>query len=852
MPVLPNRLRDDALRFVLVLAGEKRPFEEGWQKTANYKHDHPRVIAHQGNLGVLTGGGLVVMDCDCREAERLARQLPETLVVGTSMTEDGFRKKHFYFRCPREKKIILMDYNTHLGEIQAKGQQCLVPPSRHPLGMDYEILEDRPIASVTEAVLLNTVSPFMTEEKAGGAPGGVMREETDAMCAEIKKRVKIPHLLEKYGFDISKSPTKCLWHESEGGKCFSFADDLWHCFHCGAGGSIFHLVMKHESVDFIKAKSILSELAGLDEQGETKKDSKYFEDSVFVPKFLADDIRRDFVFKTASGDGTMYVYLNGFYRENGEEIIAEEVARRMGKLHKAIHTSEVIALIRAQSYFQRAGAEVEKNLVNLGNGVFDIENNKLLPHNPDYFFTSKIPVDLKDGATCPAILKFLGEVLPEGDIPIVQELIGYCLYREYHIHKAFMLLGDGSNGKSTLLNLISAFLGFENTSGVSLQQFEKDRFAKAALFGKLANIYSDLSPDALYRTGIFKMLTGGDVIFADKKFKNPFSFRNHAKLMFSANILPDTKDDTSAFFRRWIFLTFPNVFTRENMDANLLRKITTREEMSGILSWGIEGLRRLLQTNIFTNSKATEDIRKTYVKLASPIRAFCMDCTEFGDENMQKNELYSAFILYCQKNNLPTIPSNIFSSKIREILPKVIEIWSDESGRNERVWRGVVLKSSENEEFPKGENIKFALKSSEKTDENTENTEKVTKSENKPIDSDIKGRESQRPQNTPPSLPKVYLGEKNICKNPLNGNDPIYVGVVTHSGFEGKSTETAPVFKVRAEILKMCENAEFFTVIYKNIMEKFPISDNDFDQIFGEIKSEGLIFSPEPEKYRKV
>jgi len=104
MPVLPNRLRDDALRFVLVLADEKRPFEEGWQKTANYKHDHPRVIAHQGNLGVLTGGGLVVMDCDCREAERLARQLPETLVVGTSMTEDGFRKKHFYFRCPREKK----------------------------------------------------------------------------------------------------------------------------------------------------------------------------------------------------------------------------------------------------------------------------------------------------------------------------------------------------------------------------------------------------------------------------------------------------------------------------------------------------------------------------------------------------------------------------------------------------------------------------------------------------------------------------------------------------------------------------------------------------------------------------
>jgi len=850
MPILPNRLRDVAFRFVLVLSNEKRPFEEGWQKTANYKYDNPKIIAHQGNLGILTGNGLVIFDCDCQQAENLARQLPETLVIGTSMTVDGFRKKHFYFRCPLDKKIILMDYNNHLGEIQAKGQQCLIPPSRHPSGIDYEIIEDRPIASVTEKVLLNIVSPFMPEEKGVGESGGVSRDETDATCAEIKKRVKIPQMLEKYGFDTSKSPTKCLWHESTGGKCFSFADDVWHCFHCGAGGSIFHLVMKHENVDFIKAKAILSEIAGLDEQGENKKDSKYFEDSVFVPKFLADDIRRDFVFKTASGDGTMYVYMNGFYRENGEEIIAEEVARRMGKLHKSIHTSEVIALIKAQSYFQRAGAIVEKNLINLGNGIYDIENNKLLPHSPDYFFTSKIPVDLTDGATCPAILKFLGEVLPECDIPIVQELIGYCMYRDYHIHKAFMLLGDGSNGKSTLLNLIGAFLGFENTSGVSLQQFDKDRFAKAALFGKLANIYSDLSSDALFRTGIFKMLTGGDVIFADKKFKNPFSFKNHAKLMFSANILPDTKDDTSAFFRRWVFLTFPNVFTNKNMDANLLRKITTREEMSGLLLWGIEGLRRLLGTNSFTNSQATEAIRETYVKLSSPVRAFCMDCTEFADENIGKNELYSAFILYCKKNNLPTILNNIFARKIKEILPKIIEVWSGESGNHVRMWRGVKLISSEKEEFSRGENTKICLlDSNNKCGEDTENTEKVTKYENKPIGSNINRIDTQVTRDTRDILPKEYLDEKNICKYTLK-EKPVYPVYPVH---DNGIYHSVSVYEIRQEIVKSTENVtKNFTEIYKNIMEKFQISDNEFDQIFNALKTEGLIFEPEPGKYKKV
>jgi P4 family phage/plasmid primase-like protien len=845
MPQVPNRLRDDAFRFVLILSGEKRPFEENWQKFANYKFSENKIISHQGNLGILTGDGLIIFDCDCQQAENIARQLPETFVVGTSLSGE-YRKKHFYFRCPREKKIILMDYNKHMGEIQAKGQQCIIPPSRHPSGINYEVIEDRPIASVTEAVLLNLVSPFMVEEKSGGSLA-IKKEETDSLCAEIKKRVKIPQVLEKYGFDTSKNPTKCLWHESEGGKCFSFADDIWHCFHCGAGGSVFHLVMRHENVDFNKAKDILAVMAGLDEITESKKDSKYFEDSIFVPKFLADDIKKDFVFKTASGDGTMYVYINGFYRENAEEIIAEEVARRMGKLHKNIQTAEVIALVKALSYFRRESIQEDKNLINVQNGIYDLKNNKLLPHSPEHFFLTRVPVDFKDGATCPSILKFLHEILPEDDIPIVQELIGYCLYREYHIHKAFMLLGDGSNGKSTLLNLINAFLGFENTAGVSLQQFDKDRFAKSALFGKLANIYADLSPDALNRTGTFKMLTGGDVIFADKKFKNPFTFRNYAKLMFSANILPDTKDDTSAFFRRWVFLTFPNIFTDANKDANLLGKITTAEEMSGLFNWATDGLRRLLTKNTFTNSKSTEEIRDKYIRLSSPVRAFCMDRTENAEENIGKNELYSAFILYCQEKNLPTIPNNSFARKLKEILPTISEVWvQNDNQKFTRVWHGLRLKGNENnDDISTLDNYEEVVKSPE----SAKSTEKVTKSENKSTTGGYDRYGSTNSTSLTPMSFKANLRKEKFCKSPLNGNGLNYVEFRNPYRFESPDS----VLQIRQEIIKSTENVtKSFAEIYKNIMEKFPISDNIFDQIFNELKTEGLIFSPTPEMYKKV
>src|SRR5208337_5133071 len=99
-------------------------------------------------------------------------------------------------------------------------------------------------------------------------------------------------------------------------------------------------------------------------------------------------------------------------------------------------------------------------------------------------------------------------------------------------------IGDGSNGKSTLINLIKALIGLKNVSSRGLQELEMNRFAKADLYGKLANLYADLPDTALRSVGIFKMLTGGDPITAERKFQNPFKFISGAKLIFSCNKVP--------------------------------------------------------------------------------------------------------------------------------------------------------------------------------------------------------------------------------------------------------------------------------------------------------------------------
>src|SRR3990170_3577435 len=117
----------------------------------------------------------------------------------------------------------------------------------------------------------------------------------------------------------------------------------------------------------------------------------------------------------------------------------------------------------------------------------------------------------------------------------MQEWVGYCLWRNYEAQKAMLLIGEGHNGKSTAINLIKALLGIKNISCRSLQELELNRFAKADLYSELANLYPDLSDQALKSTGTFKMLTGGDPITAEYKFRNGFSYINYAKLTFSCN-----------------------------------------------------------------------------------------------------------------------------------------------------------------------------------------------------------------------------------------------------------------------------------------------------------------------------
>jgi putative DNA primase/helicase len=392
--------------------------------------------------------------------------------------------------------------------------------------------------------------------------------------------------------------------------------------------------------------------------------AKYFVEGKFVPSLLADELMQQYHFITMRDNEQMYVWRNGYYRPYAESLIKEECKLKLGEEFRTNRVNEVIDYIKASTFKDRS--EEPPHLIPLLNGVLDINTLELNPHSPEYMFFNLLPVEYNPNAKCPNIEKFLSEITSgREDVEILLEIIGFCLYREYFVAKALMLVGEGSNGKSTFLNLVKTFLGKDNVSGRSLQDLEENRFAKADLYHKLANIYSDLPDKALWRTGTFKMLTGRDLIAAERKFQQSFTFENYSKLLFSANKVPEAYDDTDAFFRRWIIMVFPNQFTNDKADPHILKKLTTPEELSGLLNLVLPALKRLLEKGQFSYSKTTEEIREDYIRKSSPVAAFIMDCLEVdSDAFIEKKELYVVFAEYCRIRGLPTLSQDSFFKKL--------------------------------------------------------------------------------------------------------------------------------------------------------------------------------------------
>lgn len=389
-----------------------------------------------------------------------------------------------------------------------------------------------------------------------------------------------------------------------------------------------------------------------------------------------------------------------YFRDIGEEIILQFLTEELNINNTKNNAYEILHLLKTQTYIsdQQQKEAAPLNLIPFKNGILEIHTLQLLKNEPKYLFDYQIPIEWKPEAKCEKIDSFFRQLVNEEDVSLIYDIFGLTLHRINYLEKFFVFTGEGSNGKSRVINLLETFIGSENRSSVPLKALSEDRFAIARTYKKLLNVGADIGGQAIYDTSTLKSISASDKISAQFKHGQLFDFTPSATQVFSANHPPLFMDDSDGMYRRAEMILFPHKFGNEKdiiedstikkANPNILTEITTPEELSGLLNKAIEHLKNIFKTGQLSVVKSTKELRRNYIKHSNSIKAFldeyCEECQyipaeyeKIRENNITRTitvsdaegyiftrDLYAKYKEFCQSNNLQIKSFDFFSKRL--------------------------------------------------------------------------------------------------------------------------------------------------------------------------------------------
>lgn len=426
--------------------------------------------------------------------------------------------------------------------------------------------------------------------------------------------------------------------------------------------------------------------------------SKYFtEKSRFVPKRLGEKLfeEQHYIYVAEN----LWRYEDGAFRPDGEHHMRRLIQDELDESWVVGHANGVGTWIVDRTRIRIEDVNQHHGLVNVRNGMLDTKTRQLLPHDPQYRSLIQLPVNYDPKADTSGVDRFVQEILPPDAIPLFWEYLGSCLITDRYFPKAFlMLVGPPDAGKSKLLEFVFRLLGGSAyVSAISLQDLADNAFMRYELFGKLANIFGDLSEAETQNMGYIKLLTGNDAVQADRKYKQSFSFTNTARLFFSANHYPPVRGADSAYFQRAHIIPCEKRFDVDRADPEIIAKVTTDPCLSGALLRMLDGLACLRGQNGLTHSESVDNARREYRAEIDSVTAFLEEETAADPEGrVTKEEMYSEYRSWCVENGRNALSKYKYSSRIKRELGERMGIGEEYpkiNGVQKWCWTGRRLKN---------------------------------------------------------------------------------------------------------------------------------------------------------------
>ena len=327
--------------------------------------------------------------------------------------------------------------------------------------------------------------------------------------------------------------------------------------------------------------------------------------------------------------------------------------------------------------------------IGVKNGILNLKNGVLENKNKDIILTNKINTNFIDESTYffhqytkeyKLLERTLNEIFSNDEnlIYLFYELIGYCLYPNSNLHKIFIFVGTGGNGKTVLINMINNLLGAENCSTVSFERFS-ERFSTAELYGKLVNIDDDATGKFLEDSSILKKLTGDSKIHAEYKFGSQFDFFNKATIIITCNSQVKVRDTTDAISRRIIIIPLKaNFIGKEN--HFLTSELNNDIVKECILYHATKQFSKVLASSgRFTETEEMKMAKNHFIASNNPMLEFIEYLEEIENNELNNKSISNSYINckilenkyfiyknWANENRYKPLGKNIFIDKLME------------------------------------------------------------------------------------------------------------------------------------------------------------------------------------------
>lgn len=588
------------------------------------------------NIGVATGSasGVIVIDVDPRNGgrreflgltERLGA-LPQTLIC-----ETGGGGRHYYFEEPAgglKKKVLAPGV-----DLLAEGCYAVAPPSLHSSGKLYRWLEGRGPGSQSIASLPESWLQFA---KAGSqAQAEPLARDGDAIPEGSRniELTKVAGQLRRAGLSEAEMLAALRGVNEE--RCRPPLDE--------------------EELAQI-ARNVAQYPSGPEPRDEGRKVAQ----ALLNADFAGGQWLR------FEADGHFWAWAKTHWAVIPDKIVQQKIlkiveAKSPSTKSTKTLVSEVFGLLQimqARDDDMLHFASEPPSVVNVANcelWLLDDGRVEARPHDPATGMRHVLKVTHIPGATCPeydAAVKRIFEKAkhPATLVSFFNELIGYSIQLRRDIALIVLMIGNGSNGKTSLVRVLTELVGTEFVHSGRVDELDEARFAIGNLFDKLLFIDDDVRAGAKLPDGTLKKISEAKLLTGEHKFKPAFSFVNRAFPILLCNNLPSLADLSPGMMRRIHVLPFDRTFAENEIDRGLFDRII-KNELSGVLNRALEGWKRLKIRSRFPVSEDMKQARYDLLVHANPLKGFIDEHCEIdpkGKVSLQK--FYDAYRLWATES----------------------------------------------------------------------------------------------------------------------------------------------------------------------------------------------------------